>query len=282
LRIQSLAAGNRYYAVAVARVPGYAQACAVAAEAQQRLRELPAAAAELRSPLETGRIGDEWVQAAVDAQILTAATDARRRILTELRDLAHGTVTSAVNIHADLMLSALHDALAGLIDRGRMLCEVLDGARTPAEAISTGADAAKAWAGLAEIVAGYRQIRAAQAAVMVEFVEATQAAKSPRNLDPRASDLLLANLDQVCPGWRTPGLDYSGASLWTPPWPGDDTEYLVWLCTSAAAAWVPTLAELEGLWQQRKPALDAVQTAPAPVGNGVVRVINGPVRRVPA
>jgi hypothetical protein len=272
-----MAADNRYYADAVERVPGYAQAWAVAAEAQQRLHELPAIVTDLRLPLGTGHIDDEWVQAAVDTQTLAAATDVRRRILTEVRDQAHNHVTSTVNIHADIVLAALNDALAEQIDRGRLLCKALQGARTPAEAIAAGTAAAQAWAALAENVAEYRQIRAAQSTVMVEFVEMVQAAKSPRNPDTRASDLLLSNLDQVRPGWRMPGVDYSGASLWTPPWPGDDTEYFVWLCTGEARPWVPTLADLERLWQSRKPTLEHTPTAPSPIGSGVMRVINQPL-----
>jgi len=178
---------------------------------------------------------------------------------------------SVVNVDADIILAALDESLGELLDRGSAVCDRLKGARTPAEAIAEGAAAAKAWGELAGLVSDYRQIRAAQTSVMVEFVSVAQAAKSPQNTDPRASDLLLFNMNQVCPGWRAPSYDYMGALVWSPPWPQDETEYLVWLCTSDARAWVPTLGQLSVLWSERKPKVVYAEAEPGIMNQYPVR-----------
>ncbi|WP_030515502.1 hypothetical protein [Nocardia sp. NRRL WC-3656] len=279
LRIKRLTATNRYYAEAIATLPRYTELSAVAAEADQRITELATPATELPSPLAAGRIDDEWLDATVNAQLAATDIDRRRRILIDLRDQAHRQITVSVRLRADQMLAVLNDRLTGLIDTGRDICADLRGARTAADAITNGPAAVEAWTNRANGLDDYRLLRAAQDAVMAEHRTSTAyiAARSSDNDDPRASDLLIANLDDIAPGWRQPGHDYSGKSLWSAPWPDDDLEFFVWLCTSDAQPWVPTFTDLERLRASRKPA--PIETAPSPFPNhGHVRVINKPIR----
>jgi hypothetical protein len=273
LRIKRTAQGNRFYRAAVEQLPGYARAWRVAETAQARLDALPVAV-ELPSPLEAGEITDEWLDAAVSAELAANATDCRRRILVQQRDSAHRVVASVVDIGTDAALESVHGALTRVLDAGREICGRLDAARTPAQAIAAGRESSAAWGELPGVVAEYRQVRAAQSAFMVNRVDVVQAARSNDNGDSRCSDLLLRNLDEVAPDWRQPPLDhFAGGSLWTPPWPADETEYLVWLVTSRAQAWVPTCAQLEQQRHERPKAKG--RTAPSTVRkNGMVNVLN--------
>ena len=278
LRIKRTAEGNRFYRAAVEQLPGYAEAWAVAGQAERRLAALAVAPPAPEPPLDTGLVTDEWIEAMLGAETAAVDTDRRRRVLLRLRDRARAAVEQAVRIWGDRILAGLDNDLALLLGRGRELGAQLHGAATAADAIATGIDAAAAWAEMAPLAGDYRAVRAAQDAVMADYVDMAHAARSTNNADRLASDLLLANLDDLAPDWRRPRVNmFDGDSLWLAPWPADPVEYFAWLCTSQAQAWVPTLAQLEQLWLVRKPA--EVDTRPSPVSsrtphNGFVRVIN--------
>lgn len=277
-RIKRMVETNKPYAAAIATLPHYAETWAIAEEAEQRLSELTTPVTELPSPLASGVISDDWLTAAANAQLAATDIDRRRRILIELRDEARSQLATLVRLRPDEMLTVLNDQLAELIDNGREICAGLQGATTAAEAIAHGPAAVAAWTDRANRLTEYRAIRAAQDAVMAEHrtSDTYMAANSSDNDDPRATDLLLSNLDDIAPGWRQPGRDYSGKTLWSAPWPTDDLEYLVWLCTSDAQPWVPTFTDLERLRESRQPP--PIQTVPSPFPNGGrVRVFNQPI-----
>jgi hypothetical protein len=265
---------NRFYAAAVDKLPGYREAWVVAEQAEQRLEQLPPVVVDLPSPLHTGELTDAWLELQVDNELAVNDREARRRILTTLRNTAHSNVTSTVAAHADAILSELHRDLLDIIGQGRDRCADLGDARTPADAIATGITSAQAWASMAPLIEDYRLVRAAQFAAMTAYPDETQSARSSNNPDNRASDLLLANLDELSPTWRSPNQDYAGHYVWAPPWPEDETEYFIWLCTSDAEPWIPTRAELQQLWQDRAPAPSktaAPPITPHKVSHGLIR-----------
>lgn len=277
-RVLRTAQTNPFYAAAVRDLPGYTTAVAVAEQAEAMLAELPAPGADIPSPLVTGSLTEEWLAATVAAESVTNERAARHRALTAIRDAAHGHISSAVVIHVDAALSALNSSLAEVLSQGRAICDRLGGATDPAAAIAAGPDATAAWTELAPVAERYRQVRAAQMAVLAEFTNEVQASRSNNNPDDRATDLHLSNLDELSPGWRQQHLDYSGRLSWAAPWPADDIEYLIWLCTSAADPWVPTLAELAALRAGRAPELTDTRPSPFPRTSNGIQVINAVLR----
>ncbi|MFE3280956.1 hypothetical protein [Nocardia sp. NPDC059239] len=255
-RVQRAAADNEFYTAALEQLPGYQQAHATAEQAEQLLRELISPSMTLPSPLSTGIVTGEWLDAVAAHRQALSDLEARRAALIELRDTARATLASLPVLYADIMLGELNAALAPVISTGREICAGLHGASTPREVLDAGTDAVRAWSNLAPVVARYAKVRAAQFAVMAEFSDETQMAKSTINTDRRASDLLVANLDEISPSWRNPARDYNGNLMWSAPWPADDTEYFVWLVTSDARPWVPTLAQLD---QQHRDRADPIQ-----------------------
>ncbi len=85
--------------------------------------------------------------------------------------------------------------------------------------------------------------------------------------DPLASDLSIANLDSIFPDWKRPPADKTIVGWERPdprPWPTDDPiAQLVWLATSGAKLWVPTLKQLHELREQRINAARHPNSVPA-------------------
>jgi hypothetical protein len=102
--------------------------------------------------------------------------------------------------------------------------------------------------------------------------------------DPLASDLAIANLDDLWPSWRKPaafGLDTRPVD--GRPWPSEPVQQLVWLASGNAEPWVPTLGELDALAVERKTAANPNPRVypgitPAPINSP--RVINKPIHQV--
>ncbi|MGW3542044.1 hypothetical protein ACWDNI_16075 [Nocardia niigatensis] len=268
---------NEYFAAAVEQLPGYLNAKKVAEDAEQLLEQLVTPHVTVASPLESGTITGEWLDACATTRLAAAEVEARRAALTELRDTARSIQTSAVTIHADRMLATLNADLTAIIAHGRTVCADLGNARDPRSALEAGPAAAHAWTQIRPLLGDYRNVRNAQNIVMAEFPYEIQRAKSTANLDTLATDLLLSNLDELAPTWRQPGGNsMTGGSLWEAPWPTAEDEHFVWLCTSPAQPWIPTLTQLEDLWQNRTPP--PITTAPAPfptrAKDGFIRVVN--------
>jgi hypothetical protein len=125
----------------------------------------------------------------------------------------------------------------------------LAGAITATEAIRLGT--ADAWRDLERIIDRHNVIRAAQSTTMSHyFSSAVLPAQTNFSSEPLASDLQLCNLDEIWPNWRNPTArtyKVHGPQDRLEPWPADPAEQLVWLVSSGAAPWLPTVGDLEQL-----------------------------------
>lgn len=172
--------------------------------------------------------------------------------------------------HSDTLLAHLGRELAALMAQTATVTDQLKGALTAAEAIAK--VVADSWQQLAPLRQSYDVLREAQSQLMARIGDPTILANatSPYLVDELASDLMIANLDQVLPGWRAPQtgvIRIQGPDPDRRPWPADPIEQLVWLVVSDAHPWIPTITELEKLWAERKAHLD-----PTPPPSSVVRV----------
>jgi hypothetical protein len=106
------------------------------------------------------------------------------------------------------------------------------------------------------VVNNYDQIRIAQEWAMSGDLQFTSWRSNYILDDPLATDIAIANLDQVFPAWREPDstdTTFSDAPQDDPrPWPKDSLEQLIWLAASEAQPWVPTSADLSQLHAQRR------------------------------
>lgn len=149
-----------------------------------------------------------------------------------------------------------------------VVVQELNGARTPAEAIARSTESA--WRRLPELRDRYDKLRYAQHLV-TNFAfhdDLLAGVKSQYIEDELASDLHLANLDEVLPGWRRP--DHRSATNFGElgdrrPWPTDDPiAQLVWLATSDAEPWLPTATALRELRAKRQARLRKDGPKPQP------------------
>lgn len=92
---------------------------------------------------------------------------------------------------------------------------------------------------------------------MAGHIDHVTRARPTNGGEEHATDLYLSNLDDVWPHWKAPGggpqqINLDGTRPRYEPWPDELHQLLLWLATSKAEPWIPTLPELEKLWQQRK------------------------------
>lgn len=172
--------------------------------------------------------------------------------------------------HSETLLTHLGRELAALMAETTTVTDQLKGARTANEAIAKGV--ADAWQKLGPLQQSYDVLREAQSQLMARIADPTILANGTSQylVDELASDLMIANLDQVLPGWRAPqtgAIRMQGPDPDRRPWPADPIEQLVWLVVSDARPWIPTITELQKLWAARKNLID-----PTPPGSRVVRV----------
>lgn len=172
--------------------------------------------------------------------------------------------------HSEALLTHLGHELTALMAETATVTDQLKGARTAAEAIAKGV--ADSWQQLGPLRQSYDVLREAQSQLMARIADPTILANgtSPYLADELASDLMIANLDQVLPGWRAPqtgAIRMQGPDPDRRPWPADPIGQLVWLVVSDARPWIPTITELQKLWTARKNLID-----PTPPGSRVVRV----------
>jgi hypothetical protein len=131
----------------------------------------------------------------------------------------------------------------------------LDGASTAEQAIAK--DRAPAWKRLTELAGDYSTLRVAQRALMSGRTDLVTSSRSSNGGEDTASDLVLQNLDDLWPSWRNPGqtervINVSGEPHRYEPWPAEPAQLLLWLVTSTAQPWVPTIPQLERLWDRRR------------------------------
>lgn len=271
---------NRYLERAYAELPGYNEALAIAEQAAQMLNQLrsPEPVAAALDPLRTGNITSEWLDA-IEADTATAAQlDRRRNILLTLKRDATARATSMAGQHIDSMLTRLHGNLSDLLDDAADVVEKLGGASTAEQAIAK--DAGAAWKQLTSLAGEYAQLRDAQREVMTHAPADVNisARRADGTGEDHASDLWLSNLDDLWPDWRHPNhaktVRINDHQDRLEPWPTDSTQLLLWLATSAARAWVPTLPELDELHRRRVAKANPTPT----VMPGIRRPINQPSR----
>ncbi|OMC33433.1 hypothetical protein A5739_08820 [Mycobacterium colombiense] len=246
------AATNRYYQRAIESVGGenYTRACQLRAAASQMRMTLPPITPQ-PPPADADALPG-WLTDAVAATTATWERAAKLEALTNLIGECDRNI-GGIASNTDALCRSLADDLAQLMDSVAAVVDELKGARTPAQVIDLGV--ADAWKKLPTLRTEYDRIRAAQELVMAREAE-WQHAKSDRyHDDPLASDMALANLDDIFPRWRDGHTDtfvLQGEKPDPRPWPKDPVEQLVWLCTSNARPWIPTSGELDRLAGQRR------------------------------
>jgi hypothetical protein len=249
---------NRHLAAAVLAIDGYERARTVAIQARHLLMTLEPPQ-PVASPLDTGEVTEDWLDA--DCRYRSAADEfeARRRGLDSLATDAEGQAHSLVAGSVDTILKRLDAELQAVVAAAAELATAkLDHARTAAEAISRGPAAADAWRELAELAPRVTELRDAQQKIYVSYHPALFAqSRTDYSGDALASDLAISNLDDLWPNWRDRPpqrmeLSGFGNEPRREPWPADDeAARLLWLATSSAHAWIPTARQVESLHRRR-------------------------------
>jgi hypothetical protein len=235
----------------------------LAADARARLANLYAAQApELPDPFSTGTL-DDWLDAKITAQQDHELLTRRRNLLVEFIAQADNRARMAQPDTNDI-LRAYHRKLTELLSEAAELVDQLDGANSAEAAVSK--DVAPHWKRLASLARDYEQLRSAQLAETP--AEVAIQARPTVGGEPHASDLYIRNLDEVWPSWRQPSLTpkvthvHGGSADRVEPWPADPVSLLIWLTSSSAEAWIPTVPQLQQLWRQRRERLNP---APEPL-----------------
>jgi hypothetical protein len=158
-------------------------------------------------------------------------------------------------VHANTILGSLAADFESIMADVTSVANQLNGARDASAAIARNAE--DAWRRLPELRDEYDKIRSAQTSVVVAafdpYLLAT--ARSSYIEDELASDVAIANLDELLPSWKRP--DNRTTTSFRElgdrrPWPIDDPlAQLVWLVTSNAKPWLPTEPELRNLHAER-------------------------------
>ncbi|OBG87537.1 hypothetical protein A5699_02080 [Mycobacterium sp. E802] len=240
-----------YLADALRGLDGLTRCIDVAAQAKALLKDLTASTKPVDSPLATGRVTMEWLDAAVEQELAVGELRRRQRILETLIEQAQSEAVDVVELNGDVLLRTFAVDLAGLLEEVRATAADLKGARSAGEAIANGTTAA--WADLQSLNERHKVIRSAQKKVMANSYQDLLAAHSSAwSIEAPASDCYLSNLDQVWPGCtnRNAARPDPGAGR-AEPWPADEVEQLIWAATSGARPWIPTPDQLNTLTQAR-------------------------------
>jgi len=258
LTILQTARVNRPYRNALEADAQYVQAAATREKAHEAQLALPAVHWPT-SPLNADVALDDWLERVADAR---AAEQARETKLTALRGLLHdcdGQIVGRALVDPNRLLRSLAADFDALMAELKSVVDRLGGAKSAAEAVDVGDDAVDAWRGLAPLRSRYDELRAAQNFVFQHEHELLQNSRSRYiderhvNPDPLASDLAVRNLDEVFPEWRQPDTRVTlvGESPNRRPWPEDPVAQLVWMVTSEAQPWLPTIGQVKELHAER-------------------------------
>jgi hypothetical protein len=251
--LMAKANANRYMHKALTSWPDYSRLVALRGKVIQQQRALAPIPAAL-PPTAADADFDAWLTEVASAANAQRDREVKHGALGDLlRDVDTGIVAIA-EVHTETLLESLATDLTDLMADVKTVVSRLDGATTAAAAIANGT--ADAWRELPQLREEYDDLRDAQLTVMhaADFIH-IQNAQSPHIDDEMATDLALANLDELVPGWRNPApahISISGTIPDRRPWPTDPVEQLVWLAASNARPWVPTLAQLYRLQERRR------------------------------
>lgn len=254
-------AGNLALQAALADLDEYHRAVrvrerAAALHAQVSAQEIPLGLSDLiHQTIDAGTVPDDFAVVAARSNRDRAELQEQESAVRALADNARLREEGALEAGLDQALGHLDGQLADLLDEARALAPQLDGATTAQQAIAAGSKGVKAWQKITELAPRYSAIRHAQVLLMDKFApDMARRARPSFSSTATGSDAVLANLDEVWPGWRDKQperLDFFARST-VGPWPeGDDVELFVWLVTSAAQPWVPTRRQLQALWDER-------------------------------
>ncbi|MCA2248823.1 hypothetical protein JF729_13635 [Mycobacterium intracellulare] len=265
--LAAVARTNEYLHRALDEFPEYARAVELRAKVVHAQRELRGVSA-IPSPTDADGL-DEFLAAVERRAVYRLVFEAKQGALMSLRGELDNQLPSLIAVHADAILGSLAADFAALMAEVTSVASELNGARNASEAIAHGAESA--WRQLPELRDRYDRIRAAQQSVVLVAFEPHMlaTARSHHIQDELASDLHLANLDKVLPGWKRP--DNRAATSFGElgdrrPWPIDDPiEQLVWLVTSDARPWLPTAKDLAALRGKRQALRAKASPKPQPV-----------------
>ncbi|CQD07425.1 hypothetical protein BN000_01483 [Mycobacterium europaeum] len=244
-------------------LPGYQRALEVAASADEWLRTqppVPPVPADLE-PGNTGNISDEWIAAVKAHTSATASYELSRNIVITEKQLAANRANHIVDTSLDLCLGALASDLTQLMQGAEHWVAELNGATTAEEAIA--ADAGPAWRSLTNFAAEYRDIRAAQSWLIGRAPQQIWRSCTPDLPgEDHANEAFIMNLADIWPNWRQGGTNMStvfvgpgsAPNMRHEPWPADEysAAMLVYLITSDAEPWLPTIRELRQMWEERR------------------------------
>lgn len=260
---------NEYLRAALAEIPDYGRLSALRAKLiTYQIGLTPPA--EATPPHSADDDIEGWLTEVNEHTAAHRAWQERFDALTAQVQHAGALLANIPTAHSETLLTHLGRELAALMAQTATVTDQLKDARTANEAIAKGV--ADSWQQLDPLRQSYDVLREAQSQLMARVGNPTILANSSSQylVDELASDLMVANLDEVLPGWRAPQtgiIRIQGPDPDRRPWPADPTEQLVWLITSNAQAWIPTLDELHKLWATRKARID-----PTPPASRVVRV----------
>ncbi len=242
--------------IAVAALPGYRDALAVAETADEWLRTQPPLPS--LDPALADQISDESIDAERAHHAHIAEQKERHRIVQTRRERAASRAQSIFIAGVDLILGSLQTELGALLKRVATVIPELGGATTAEQAIA--ADAGAAWKRLTELADAYDGLRQAQTFVMMRGSVSLWKNVTPQFPgEDHANQAFLRNVGDLWPAWRQPGMGMRRIDLSdkaTPPrdepWPTDHgPELMIWLATSDAQPWIPTGKQLRELWAER-------------------------------
>jgi hypothetical protein len=243
---------NTYYRAAMEASPQYVAAAALRAKivaAQHSLPGVPAVAA----PVDTDGDISVWLDSVVEAAAAEHAREVKVNALRERLIWCDKTITDVAVTETNNILAHLDDALTDVMDRVAGVVDNLNGARNAQQVID--AEVGDTWKQLRPLRDEYDKLRTAQQWAMAGEDALTWSRSDYLWDDQVASDLILANLDELYPQWKTKTattFKLSDAPEPDPrPWPTNPIEQLVWLSASDAVPWVPTLQDLAALNHQR-------------------------------
>ena len=246
---------NSHYAKAVAAIPGYLGAIALRDKAQAEKRNVLFPVVAWPDP--PANI-DADLTAYLAAYVAAFDEEQTRTKTVEALDAVVGACERQMRSvigNLDVLLTSLAADLDDLMTRLGDVATRLDGATTPIEAIDNGT--ADAWKELPALRREYDSIRGAQRLVNLDD-PAMMNDRSAHIDDDLASDVILANLDELLPAWREPDTRFAvqGTPLDRRPWPADELEQLLWLSRSRARVWIPTASQLSALHRERRDRID--------------------------